>query len=286
MKPQQAKDIFLLNLAMLFISTSGVLGRYIEMPPEVTIFWRVSIAAVLLLGICRVQGISLFREGKKDAVIFFSGGALMMVHWVTYFYALKLSNVAVGMLSLFTYPVITAILEPLILKTPFRRIHLFLGLLTLAGIYLLSPETDLSGSNSKAIGLGLLSASAYALRNILMKNPIKQHNGTKLMFYQTIIATIFLLPFSVNFGIAGVFKQWWAVLFLALFTTVIGHTLFLMSLKRFSVTTAGIMSCTQPILGILLGVIFLQEIPNLLTVIGGGLILTAVFIETYIFKGS
>lgn len=47
-------------------------------------------------------------------------GLFMGIHWVTYFYALQWSNVAIGMLSLFTYPVITAFLEPLFFKTHFK----------------------------------------------------------------------------------------------------------------------------------------------------------------------
>ena len=37
-------------------------------------------------------------------------------HWITYFYALKFSNVAIGMLSLYTFPVMTALLEPFFIK--------------------------------------------------------------------------------------------------------------------------------------------------------------------------
>ena len=53
----------------------------------------------------------------------------MGTHWVTYFYALQWSNVAIGMLSLFTYPVITALLEPLFFNTRFQLRHLILGAL-------------------------------------------------------------------------------------------------------------------------------------------------------------
>ncbi len=283
MNAQQGKDILLLNLAMLFISTSGVLGRYISMPPEITIFWRAAIAMILLLGICSWQKVHLFENLKGNIGVFCLGGFLMMAHWVAYFYALQWSNVAIGMLSVFTYPVITAILEPILLGTKFQKTHLFLGLLTLVGIYFLVPDFNFSGSNMKAVGLGTFSALCYALRNILMKKPIQEHNGTKLMFFQTLTTALVLLPFLVIEGVGNIAEQWQAVLFLALFTTVIGHTMFLMSLKRFSITSASIMSCTQPIFGILLGVIFLGEYPAWTTYIGGGLILLSVVIESFSF---
>ena len=281
MKQQATKDLLLLNLGMLFISTSGVLGRYIKMSPELTIFWRTAIAATLLLGICFWQGRSVWKNVRSDLGLLFIGGFLMAVHWVTYFYALHLSNVAIGMLSLFTYPILTAVLEPILLGTKFQRIHLLLGILTIVGIYFLVPNEDVSGNHWKAIGMGSLSAASYALRNILMKKPIQRHDGTKLMFYQTLTAACLLFPFLLMQGTSGFVAQWEAILFLALFTTVIGHTLFLLSFRRFSVTAASIMSCTQPIYGIILGVLFLGEYPPLTTYIGGGLILTAVIVESY-----
>ena len=57
----------------------------------------------------------------------------MAVHWVTYFYALKLSNVALGVLSLYTFPIIIALLEPLFLKVKFDPIYILLGLMVLIG---------------------------------------------------------------------------------------------------------------------------------------------------------
>jgi len=278
------KDFLFINLGMFFISTSGVLGRYLTLSPELIIFWRTSLATILLIGICKWSGVALFKNIKKDLGIFLIGGLLITVHWVAYFYALQWSSVAIGMLSLFTYPVITSILEPIILGTKFQKIHLLLGLLTLIGIYFLAPNLSLSDGNLPAIGMGTLSATAYALRNILMKKPIQRHDGTKLMFYHTLTAALLLSPFLFTKNSVPIPDQWWAILFLALFTTVIGHTLFLRSFKTFSITTASILSCTQPIYGIILGIIFLAEYPPWTTVIGGGLILMAVVIETKSFS--
>lgn len=280
MNSQQGKDILLLNLAMLFISTSGVLGRSIEMSPEITIFWRATLAALLLSVLCFGLRIRLFENLKGNIGVFFWGGFLMAVHWVAYFYALQWSNVAIGMLSLFTYPVLTSLLEPLLLGTKFQKIHLFLGLLTLVGIYFLVPDVDFSSDNFKAVGLGTLSSIAYSFRNILMKKSIQEHNGSKLMFFQTLVIAMVLLPFAAVQGFGDIAAYWKSILFLALFTTVIGHTLFLMSFKHFSVTSASIMSCSQPIYGILLGVVFLGEYPVWTTYIGGSLILLSVVIES------
>ena len=55
--------------------------------------------------------------------------------------------------------------------------------------------------------------------------------------------------------------------------------LFLSSFPHFSISSASIMSSVQPIFGVLLAIIFLNEIPDIKSLIGGGLILTTVFLE-------
>ncbi len=276
---QHLRNVLELNLAMLLISTSGALGRYIEMPVPVIIAFRAMFAGVLLFFYCKWRGIS-FQTGSKDRLTIILSGILMGVHWITYFYSLKLSNVAIGMLSIFTYPVITALLEPLLLKTKFQRIHLLLALLVLLGIYFLVPNLDFSHSYTQAVILGIISAICYSLRNLIMKTKVGSYNGSVLMWYQLVVVTIFLLPFIFIMDSSGIQDQWLPTLALALLTTAIGHTLFLESFKRFSITTASIISSVQPVYGIIIGMIFLGEIPVFSTVIGGVLILTSVIIES------
>lgn len=205
----------------------------------------------------------------------------MGLHWVTYFYALQWSNVAIGMLSLFTYPVITAFLEPLLLKTKLQWMHLLLGALVISGIYFLAPTFDIKESNTIAIGIGVFSAFCYALRNLVLKSQVNKYHGSMLMVYQVGIVGLALLPFVFYTDISMVMGQWQGLLVLALLTTAVGHTLFLMTFKHFSITTVSILSSIQPVYGILIGIIFLREIPELRTVFGGVLILASVVIESF-----
>ncbi|AXT55765.1 EamA/RhaT family transporter [Aquimarina sp. AD1] len=273
------RNILELNLAMLFISTSGALGRYIDMPVPVTIAFRAILAGVILFLFCKWKKIS-FGIASSDRFTIIIGGVLMGLHWITYFYALKMSNVAIGMLSLFTYPVITSFLEPILLKTKFQKMHLVLGALVLLGIYFLVPNFSLDNSYAQAVGFGVVSALCYALRNLIMKTKVSNYHGSVLMWYQLVIISIMLLPTLFIMDSSAIVTQWPWTLVLAILTTAIGHTLFLFSLKRFSTTTASIISSIQPVYGIIIGIIFLKEIPVLTTIIGGMLILTSVVIES------
>ena len=269
-----------LTVATIFISTSGALGRYIDMPTPVIIWWRSALAAVFLLLFCYVKGINLKIENNKDRWTFVLASIFMGAHWITYFYALKLSNVALGMLSLFTFPVLIALLEPLFTKVKFDPIHIVLGIIVLIGIYILAPDFDLKSSQLQGILLGLLSALCYALRILILKNKVVKYNGTMLMVYQVVILAILLMPALFLLDTENIKTQYPYVLLLALLTTAIGHTLFINSLKYFKASTASIIGSSQPIFGIIIAYFFLNEIPTIHTFVGGALILSTVVIES------
>ena len=204
----------------------------------------------------------------------------MAVHWVTYFYALKLSNVALGVLSLYTFPIIIALLEPLFLKVKFDPMYILLGLLVLIGLFILTPEFNIDSTQVKGILFGVFSAFCYAVRILILKQHVAKYNGTMLMFYQTVIITILLLPTLFFMDISGLESQFPYLLLLAFLTTAIGHSLMLHSLKFFSASTVSIISSLQPVFAIILAFFFLQEIPTTRTFWGGSLILLTVVIES------
>ena len=269
-----------LTIATVFISTSGALGKFIDLPTPVIIWWRSALAGVFLLIFCLIKKVELKINSNKDRWTFLLASIFMGAHWITYFYALKLSNVAIGMLSLFTFPVIIALLEPLFTRIKFDPIHIVLGIMVLIGIYILAPEFNLKSSQLQGILLGILSAVCYSLRILILKMHAPKYNGTMLMFYQVGILAIILLPTFYFFDGSNIKSQYPYVLLLALVTTAIGHTLFVNSLKYFKASTASIIGSAQPVFGIIIAYFFLNEIPTLHTFVGGSLILATVFVES------
>ncbi len=279
-KDQHLKHVLALTFATLLISTSGSLGRYISMPAPVTIWWRSFLALFLLLGYCKYKNITLKINSKRDLGAFVLSALFMASHWITYFIALQLSSVAIGMLALFTFPIMTAFLEPLFSKTKFDYMHLLLGAMVLLGIYILSPELDFQNDSVKGILFGLLSAFCYAMRILILKQYVTSYHGSSLMFFQLLIISIILLPALFLYDTSNISTQFPFVIILALVTTAIGHTLFIQSLNHFKVSTASIIGSTQPIFGIIIAFFFLNEIPTWNTFFGGILILSTVIIES------
>ena len=274
------KNLSGLILATLLISTSGVLGKYIAMPSEVIIWFRSAFAMIFLFGFCRYKKINLTVLTMRTHVPLIISSLFMAAHWISYFYALKLSNVALGMLSLFTFPVITALLEPFFLKTKFNPIHLVLGTIVLIGIYILTPEFNLESDDLKGILFGLFSAFCYSIRILILKQHVDHYHGSMLMFYQTSVITIVLFPVLFFMDVSGFQSQVPYLLLLAIITTAIGHSLMVHSLKFFSASTATIIGSIQPVFGIIIAFVVVNEIPAVNTIWGGLLIISTVFIET------
>ncbi len=273
-----------LNLAVLFLSTSGVLGRFIPLSPEMAIWWRALLGGVLLGLFCWYKGYSFrIAKGRPLAITLISG-LLMAAHWLLYFYALKLSSVAVAMLAVFTYPAMTTLIEPVVLRTRFELRHLLLAGLVLIGVYLLAPELSLSSDITTGLLCGLASAFFYALRNVLLKTQVDSVSGSVLMFFQMAIVLVVVSPALAFFPFVPPSEAVPYLLLLGLITTALGQTMFLMSFRHFSVTTASILGCINPVFGISFAAIIFNEFPPLMSLLGGAFILLAVVIEALWLK--
>lgn len=267
------------NIAMLIMSTSGALGRFIHLPPPVIIWARCLIAALVLFLFIWWQKTPV-KLNKKHIKIIFISSVFLGIHWITYFYALHMSNVAIGFLSIFTYPVITTLLEPIVLKTKFAWSNLLLAFLVLLGVFFMVPEFTLENNATIGLLFGIFSAVFYSFRNLLLKKNIMQYSGSTLMFYQLAINAVLLCPVLFFFEIENLAGQLPALATLGILTTAVGHTLFVISFRRFSISAVSIMSSMQPLMGILIAFIFLDEVPEMKTLIGGFLILGTVVVES------
>lgn len=250
------------------------------------IFFRSLIAFLLLFLIIRVSKKSFQITDTKKRNFVFLSGVLLAAHWIAYFISLQLSSVALAMLSMFVYPVITVVLEPFYLKKRFRPIQIPVALLALAGIYILMPAFDINNDNTLGVLMGLLSAFFYAARNLLLKKHATTEDGLVVILHQLLVVVILTTPFlffqQVSFTTLK--TEWYYLLFLGIVTTAMGHTFFVKSLNYFSVSTVSILSNFTPVVGILLGIAFLNETPSGNILLGGSLILITAILEVWLSR--
>ena len=167
--------------AIMAMSTSGVFSRAMSLPVLVQSWGRSLIATITLFLILK----SLKKRIKLPKGFFrvkmLVVTILMGLHWVFYFYALVFSNVALGMLSLFTYTLFTTLLEPIALGTSFKIRHLLFAMIGFLGLYLLIPSFSFENQQTLGLAFGLISAIAYTFRNLSMKRWIDSVDATVML---------------------------------------------------------------------------------------------------------
>lgn len=267
----------MLNLATLVICTSAIIARYMNIDPKLAIFGRAATALPALYLIILIRKEKLHFH-KKDLKILVLTGVLFCFHWLLYFWALALTNVAIGVITIFTYPIWTVLLEPFILKTKFDKINLLLALALMFGIFILVPPKP-SDQLFLGIAAGVGSAVVYAIRNILSKSLITRYSGFQLTFFQVVVVVLALVFFIKPAEYQVLWDHKWMLLLLGAFTSAIGHGLMVHSLNYFNPGEAGIMASLQPVYSIILGAIILHETPDGNALMGGAIIIGVVVFE-------
>lgn len=278
--PDHLKGLVSLHAGLLLFGGTAIFSQTLQLNALDLTTWRCIIAATLLLGWLKLRGKRICFDSQKHWLGIIGLSILMGLHWVTYFHSMQVAGVTVGILSLFTYPVITVLLEPLFEKTRLKARDLFAALLVVSGIVMMTPS--LSPENPIALGVfwGILSALLFALRNIIQRKYFSGYSPMLTMGWQTLFVFLMLLPFASDAVVSLEQNQWWQLLLLGTVFTAAPHTLLANSLRYLKAASISLISCLQPVYGAGLAFILLAEIPEVTTFIGGFLIISAAVNET------
>lgn len=280
MKAQQ-QSLFYLHSAVLLFGGTALFSKLIQLPALDITVYRVAVAFLTLLALLLVQRKKLTLASQKEYAVAILLGVVVGIHWVTYFASMQMAGVTIGIISFFTYPVITVFLEPLFSKQKPKVKDIFIAVVVVLGIFLLIPEVSLGNETTLGILTGILSAVFFALRNIVHKNYFSHYSGPHTMLYQTLVAFVMLCMF-VEVPVSQVSdNDWLLILLVGIVFTATPHALFASSLRHLSATTAGLISCLQPLYGSILAFMLLQERVSLISIIGGCLVVSAAVFETW-----
>lgn len=278
--PQASSGLLQLHLAVLLFGGTALFSKLIPLSALDITLLRCSVAAIALAILVKSSKQALRLNQAKDYGIAIILGVIVSLHWVTYFASMQLSSIAIGIISFFTYPVMTVLVEPWVTKTRLAFKDLFSGVLVLTGVIILVPEANLGNDVTLGIVLGILSAMLFTARNLLHKRYFADYSGAHAMFYQTLVAVIFLFPWHSE-QIAQMPNQaWWLVVTLGIAFTAAPHALFTSALRLLSAKTISLVSCLQPLYASLLALLVLGEQLTTNIIIGGTLIVSTAIYET------
>jgi drug/metabolite transporter (DMT)-like permease len=265
-----------IHFAVLLAGGAGLFAKLVPVTPAVLTSGRTIFGSVALLLFAIATGASLKLRAGKDLLALMGSGLLLAVHWFTFFLSIQVSSVAIGLLAFSTFPLFITFLEPFLLGERVRPQDLATALVVTAGLVLVTPSFDFGNHLTQGLLWGVLSAFAYAILTLMSRSYSGRYPATTIAFYQQGFAALCSLPFALQWQGALAAKDILALAVLGVVFTALLQGLVIASLRQLRARITSIVFGLEPVYGILLAWIILDEVPALRTVLGGALICGAV----------
>lgn len=265
-----------IHAAVLLFGLAGLFGKWIDLPATLIVLGRVVFAVLSLSVIIRWTGVSWRLQQRRHYLYLALLGILLAAHWITFFQSIKVSTVAVGLLTFSTFPIFTVFLEPYFFPEKRTATDWALALITVAGVALVVPRFTWADSVFQGALWGVASGATFAVLSILNRRYVQHYPSLVVAWYQDGVATLMLLPFLFTVPI-GVFSSHNLILLavLGIIFTALSHTLFINGLRSVPARTASIIASLEPVYGIAAAALLLGEMPTARVLLGGAIILAA-----------
>lgn len=240
---------------------TAVLGALISISATPLVWYRVSLASVFILLYI------LFRKetlaiGTKTLLRYVFGGILIGLHWITFFHAIKISNVSVALATMSTGALFTTLLERLFFKKKFIPHEIIFALLAILGLTLIFYA---HGNYFEGLVVGLISAFLSACFTLLNSKLIKHNSASVISFYELLTASVLigLILFFTGKIEVGFFQlsgmDWLYLIILASVCTAYAFVASTYVLKKASAFTMMLTINLEPIYGVILALLVFGE---------------------------
>ncbi len=267
MRDDRVLNYLHLHFIVFIWGFTAVLGALISIGSVSLVWWRMSMAVVLIFIYMKVMRIPIRLNGvnalpRKRILGFMGAGCVIALHWVTFFGAIKVSNVSVTLAMLSTGAFFTAILEPIFTSKKFVGYELIFGAVIIAALYyIFQVETEY------VLGmiLGLISAILSATFSIINVKWAKEHPPSIISFYELLsgvgLLTLYFLVVPSEFALPSELTgmDWLWIGILASFCTAYAFIASVKVMKFLSAYTIMLTINLEPVYGIFLAFLILGD---------------------------
>ena len=252
---------FHLHFIVFIWGFTAVLGDLISIQAIPLVWFRMAIAT-LLIALLVVLTKKRLKFPKKTMMAFLLGGICISLHWITFFAAIKISNVSVTLSVMSTGAFFASFLEPLFYKRKIILYEVLFGVLVIVGLYIIF---NAEGDYYQGIILALISAFLSALFSVINGKFVEKHNAYSISFYELLFG---VLAITIYLWSTGSFtseffqlnKTDWICLFvLASVCTAYAFIASVYVMKWLSPYTVMLTINLEPVYGIILALLFLKE---------------------------
>src|SRR5690554_5881212 len=277
-----------LHLIVFIWGFTAILGQLISLDALPLVFTRIALAVfvILIYLVYKKKNLALH---PKDIFRFLVFGFVIALHWLTFFHAIKISNISITLACISTGAFFTSLLEPIFYKRKIIWYEVFLGIMVVVGLLIIfSFETQYI----EGILTALLSAALSATFSIINGKFANKYDSLIISFYELLgglfVLTVFL--FLLGDFNAQVFNfqgfDWLWLLILGSVCTAYPFIATIDIMKYLSPYTVMLTINLEPIYGTILAVILFTENEKMTPAfyIGAIIILSTVILNTYFKK--
>ena len=267
----------LMTVAMCIFGSLAPFVRGIGVSSGELALYRAVMAAIMVGGYLLIteKRLPLSSVGS-DLTLLLLSGAAMGINWILLFEAYKYTTVAVATLSYYFAPMIVMIVCPLLFKEKLGKKQIVSFVMATLGLVLITGTA--LGGKSDIIGIAFgVGAAVFYATVMLLNKYIKGITGIHRTFVQFLSAIVILIPYVAFTG--GVTlgtlesKGWWMLMIVCIVHTGISYCMYFSALGELPGQTVAILSYVDPLVAVLVSVIWLKETLTVPQIIGGLLIL-------------
>jgi len=280
-----------LHFCVFLWGFTAILGKLITLQALPLVWWRVLLCSLTLWFVLpRAQLRGMTRRAFWQML---GVGAIVGVHWLFFYGAIKLSNASIAVTTMATTSFFAALTEPLLMRQKIKWYELALGVLILPGMALVVGNIDWSMRLGFAAGIvGALLAAVFTALNkrIIDAGPPPPLAMSFVELFGGLVVTSLALPFALGLDpdlqVAPQSWDWLWMLILALVCTLLPYYLTLQAMRYISAFATNLTINLEPVYGVLLAGIIFREDKDLDPgfYIGVAIILVAVFGHPFLKK--
>lgn len=283
MKFFEKHPFVMIVIGVIGISLSSIFVKYSPAPSAVTAAWRLLWTVVLMTPVVLGNGVlrqELAGAGRRNILLSTMSGIFLAIHFVLWFESLRHTTVASSTTIVCTEVIWVSLGFWLFLKGRVSRRAALAIAVTLCGSMLIALSDSVSDSHLYGDILALLAAIAVAAYTLIGR-VVRKELSTSVYTYVVYLACEAVLlvvciaqqESLLGYGMAPIIVG----LLLAVFSTILGHSIFSWCLKYFSPSFVSASKLCEPVVAAILAGFLFFEVPKPLQILGGILILGGVF---------
>jgi drug/metabolite transporter (DMT)-like permease len=269
--PRRVSGVWLAAAATLFFSTSPIFTLWAApLSPFVIAAGRLAVATGFAWLLARINRQPLLPR-RSDGALFGVIGLITALHFICFVAAFSFTTIAQAVAITYTASIFVTLFSALFLKEPVSGRKWLGVIVAVAGIAIM---TGLESRMDRRMLIGDLlalgAAITYALYSIAGRSQRERYGLFTYAGTVYGIAALFALPAAaLSFSPIGVTGSSWLAVFLAgLLPLGMGHTLYNAALRRTHATVVSLIATQEVTGGVLLGMIFFQQMPQPNEIIG------------------